>query len=402
MVDIIALAWLVPASVACLYYLLHVVASLRCFRGNVATNRSTEACEPQTRIAVLIPAHNEELSLPITLQSLLRANYPQQLLSIVVVADNCSDRTAERARALGACVLERNSATERGKGYALRFGLDHILPTAPNLTAPDLVVILDADCQVDTEMFRVLANRFAHGDAAVQVAVVTRNADDGPTGFVGAIGNAFDNILATGKDRLGLSVPLRGSGMAFRRDLLERFPWNEYGLVEDADYAHRLARAGVRIRFESATTVRSESPASQTDLFGQRRRWRAAIFSGPGFLARWLDSKPLVLLQLALTGLVVAWLDRALYYWWYGALATLTILLYAWVVRAVGLTPRRIRFLFAVPGIVARLALVTLGGVFRREQAWQRTRRVAEIQAIPTTDSRAQQSSGKSPIFSGP
>ena len=368
----LALAFLVPATAAGVYYA--VLTSIGRRRSNLTPSPLFH------RFAVLVPAHDEELSLPASLRSLFSADYPRDLLDVFVVADNCSDRTAAVARDCGATVLERAHATERGKGYALRFGLDEILKGRP-----DAVLILDADCQVDASLFRILNDHLANGAEAVQVAVVTRNADDGPTGFVGAVGNAFDNLVSAGKDRLGLPVPLRGSGMAFRRDVLDLFPWREYGLTEDADYADRLRRGGVRVRFEPAPLVRSETPARRGDLYGQRRRWRAAVFGGSGFLFNWIESKPLVLAQLAATSIVVALADAGLaFLFWYAALVMLTGLVYARVALTVGLSRRRIGFLFSVPGIVAKLALVTLGGFARRDLEWRRTRRAAEGAMAPS------------------
>ncbi len=362
----LALAFLVPATAAGLYYAVLTTIGRR--RSKIDSAPSLH------RFAVLVPAHDEELSLPDSLRSVLLTDYPRNLLEVFVVADNCSDCTAAVARKCGATVLERTHDTERGKGYALRFGLDEILKGRP-----DAVLILDADCQVGENLFRVLNDHLANGAEVVQVAVVTRNPDDGPTGFVGAVGNAFDNLVSAGKDRLGLPVPLRGSGMAFRRDVLDLFPWQEYGLTEDADYADRLRRGGVRVRFEPEPPVRSETPARRGDLYGQRRRWSAAVFGGSGFLFNWVESKPLVLAQLAATGIALALVAAGTPFWiWYAAIVLLTGLVYVRVALKVGLTRRRLGFLVSVPGIVAKLALVTLGGFARRDLAWQRTRRAAE------------------------
>ncbi len=362
--DWLAIILLVPATVAALYYVILTSVGRQ--------PRPLSAIEPRHRFAVLVPAHNEEISLPTTLRSLHSADYPAELVSVVVVADNCADDTARVAAAAGATVLVRHSATERGKGYALRFGLDAILPQRS-----DAVVILDADCQVEPRFFRAL-NAWLANAHAVQVAVETRNADDGPTGYVGAIGNAFDNALSAGKDRLGFAVPLRGSGMAFRREVLERFPWTEYGLVEDADYAARLRAGGVRVRFVPEPLVKSESPARKADLVQQRRRWRAAVFGGSGVFWNWVESKPLVLLQLALAGGTAALAGSGWLIAWFAALVALTGLVYARMARDVGLSRRRLKSLAAAPAIVVRLALVTLGGFGRRDLAWQRTRRAAE------------------------
>src|SRR5262249_19752039 len=93
------------------------------------------------RISVLIPAHNEELVLGATLESLNAQDYPGAF-EIVVVADNCTDRTAAVALAGGALVLERTNLDERGKGHALNWGLARLLARPE---PPDAFVIVDAD-----------------------------------------------------------------------------------------------------------------------------------------------------------------------------------------------------------------------------------------------------------------
>lgn len=362
----LALTFLVPATAACLYYVGFALLGRR--RGPVASP------QPARRIAVLIPAHNEELSLAAPLESIARADYPAGLRAVTVVADNCADGTAAVARGHGATALERTDAVLRGKGYALAFGLETILADRP-----DAVLILDADCQVEPETFRVLDAHLAGGAEAVQLAVRTRNAGDAGASFVGAVGNVFDNLLSAGKDRVGLPVPLRGSGMCFRRDVLERFPWQDFGLTEDAEYADRLAAGGVRVRFDPRPLVKSETPTRPGDLYQQRRRWRAALFGGRGLLARWLESKPLVLAQLLATGGTVLAAGSVALAAWYGVLLLLTGGLYLYAAACVGLSWRRVGHLAAAPWIVARLAAVTLGGLVAREMVWQRTRRAAEV-----------------------
>ena len=71
------------------------------------------------RYAILIAARNEEAVLPHLLESIRRQDYPAELISPFVVADNCTDRTAEIAEQGGARVFRRFSKTQIGKGYAL-------------------------------------------------------------------------------------------------------------------------------------------------------------------------------------------------------------------------------------------------------------------------------------------
>src|SRR5512141_2878442 len=78
------------------------------------------------RMAIVVPAHDEEAGIAETVVSLLSVDYPPEELQVLVVADNCGDRTADVAREAGARVLVRQDPERRGKGYALRFAFDHI------------------------------------------------------------------------------------------------------------------------------------------------------------------------------------------------------------------------------------------------------------------------------------
>ena len=84
------------------------------------------------RYAVLISARNEELVIGNLLDSISAQDYPSRLVRVFVIADNCTDKTAEIARHAGAIVYERNDLTKIGKGYALNFIFKHIEKDYPN------------------------------------------------------------------------------------------------------------------------------------------------------------------------------------------------------------------------------------------------------------------------------
>jgi cellulose synthase/poly-beta-1,6-N-acetylglucosamine synthase-like glycosyltransferase len=347
-----ALALLVPATAACLAYLIPTLAGL-------VPKRRRAPGVPSHAFAVLIPARDEEFALPAALRSLAVLDYPPELVRVYVVADNCSDRTAAVAREAGAVCLVRSDPGRPGKGYAVAFGLERVLKDRP-----DAVLILDADCQLNPQALRELDAALAAGADAVQCSVRSRNADGGAAGYVAAVGAAVDDAVAAGRDRLGMAVFLRGTGMAFRRGVLERVPWAAFGPAEDAEYARQLRAAGVRVRHCGGAVVSCDAPAKVEDLCRQRRRWRAA-----GVLA----SKPLVLAHLALTlaGSVVCGFVA-----WPVVLVVLTAAVYLRAVFAVGISRRRLGSLLKSPAVVLRLGWVTLAGLLRREPAtWDRTPR---------------------------
>src|SRR5438105_3552486 len=97
---------------------------------------------PQTTwFVIVVPSHNEETGIARTVENLLKLSWPKELFKVLVVADNCKDATAQRARAAGAEVLERTDLVKRGKGYALAYAFETVLAEGNS----DAVVVVDAD-----------------------------------------------------------------------------------------------------------------------------------------------------------------------------------------------------------------------------------------------------------------
>ncbi|HCF58181.1 MAG TPA: glycosyl transferase family 2, partial [Myxococcales bacterium] len=122
------------------------------------------AVAPTARFDFLVPAHDEEGGIARTVRSLLAVDYPAELRRVVVVADNCSDRTAERARQAGARVIERRDPERRGKGHALALAFEHSLQEG----FADAVVVVDADTVVAPNLPRAFAAHLAAGAQAMQ------------------------------------------------------------------------------------------------------------------------------------------------------------------------------------------------------------------------------------------
>src|SRR6516164_5187066 len=140
----LCLVLLVPAVLCCTYYLfLAAVALLARERPRPQGVNATHT------FALLIPAHDEEAALPATLRACAALDYPRDRYKVYVIADNCTDRTAQVAAEAGAVVLERRDIERRGKGHALAWALERVLPERP-----DAVVVLDADCRPDAHALR--------------------------------------------------------------------------------------------------------------------------------------------------------------------------------------------------------------------------------------------------------
>lgn len=258
------------------------------------------------RFDLVVPAHDEAAGIAATVTSLLALDWPPAQRRVVVVADNCSDDTAARARAAGATVLERKDAACRGKGYALARAFDWSLADG----FADAVVVVDADTLVSPNLLRAFAGRLDAGALVLQARYGVRNPEASWRTRLMALAFAlFHDVRSLGRERLGLSAGLRGNGMCFATRLLRQVPHQAFSVVEDLEYGIRLGLAGHRVHFVDEASVVGEMPSGAGASASQRRRWeggRAAMvrrFAGP-LLRRGLVDRDAVLVDLALDLLV--------------------------------------------------------------------------------------------------
>ena len=269
---------------------------------------------PRPSLAVLIPAHNEQAVLGATLQSLAPQLNPGDRL--VVVADNCTDGTAEVARAHGAQVTCREDAERRGKGYALDHGVRY-LSGDPR----DVVIVVDADCRTHAGALDALARQAAATARPAQAAYLLEAPDapaaasgDAPAAAPGRGAPGGIPVLAfmvknvarpAGLRRLGLPCLLTGAGMAFPWAVISRASLASGNIVEDLQLGLDLAAAGHAPAFCPAARFTSRLPDQPHQRATQRRRWehghlRTLLTQGPRMVAAAVRRRDLRLLALAL------------------------------------------------------------------------------------------------------
>jgi cellulose synthase/poly-beta-1,6-N-acetylglucosamine synthase-like glycosyltransferase len=246
--------------------------------------RAPFAPSPSARpeVWVLIPAHDEAGGIADTLAHLLKDRDAQSSLSVLVVADNCSDATAERARAAGAQVVERTDRDRRGKGYALAFGRDW-LARRPASPPPDAVVVIDADCRVSaSSAYRAGRAAASSGHVLQMRNLLASDSTDGPLARISSFAMLVKNLVrARGLDRLAGGIPLFGTGMAFPWQLFADAPLATGNAVEDMQLALDLARRGERVRLFEDAQVLSDA-ATGTALNEQRSRWEHGFLATAG------------------------------------------------------------------------------------------------------------------------
>jgi glycosyltransferase involved in cell wall biosynthesis len=264
-----------------------VIFAMECIAGSWPAKRLPAPELPvRPPVAVLIPAHNEALGIGATLRS-IRAQIRSED-HIVVVADNCTDDTAEIARTEGADVVERHDASRRGKGYALAAGVGHL-----RQTAPAIVIFIDADCQIADGTLDALAGEVLRSDRPVQA----RNLQVAPpeAGLSLAVAEfAFrvkNHTRPLGMSRLGLPCLMTGTGMALPWSLLEDADLATGHQVEDMKFALDLARTGHAPRYCEQALVTSFFPHSSEATETQRSRWEGGHLAMMRFALRSL-AKP--------------------------------------------------------------------------------------------------------------
>jgi cellulose synthase/poly-beta-1,6-N-acetylglucosamine synthase-like glycosyltransferase len=234
-----------------------------------ATGRSKPSpAAGRGRLAIIMPAHDEAAGIGATVRGLVPQLAPGDRL--IVVADNCSDDTAAIARGEGAEVIVRTDGTRRGKGYALDYGVRHL-----EADPPEIVLIVDADCEVTPGALAALAATcLAIGHpvqalylmhAPANASLKTRIAE-----FAWVLRNQARPL---GMRRLGLPCQLMGSGMAFPWECLRTSTLATGHIVEDLKLGIDLARSGHAPVFCPEALVTSRFPDSAAGLQSQRTRW---------------------------------------------------------------------------------------------------------------------------------
>lgn len=258
---IVTLIMAVPAAVLSIECLMALLPARRPRNGGTATETPPTA-------AVLVPAHNEAAGISATVSSVRG-----QLLAgdrLVVIADNCTDTTADAARDAGAEVIERSDPGQRGKGYALDYGLRHLADNPP-----DVVAIVDADCTIDAQCVRALVDQAALTQRPAQgVYLLQKPPNASSPQVVSQLAFMVKNqIRPLGLDRLGLPCLPTGTGVAIPWELTKKVTLASGNIVEDMDLGVQLALAGAAARICPTARVTAPFAPNPNAERVQRTRW---------------------------------------------------------------------------------------------------------------------------------
>ncbi len=231
--------------------------------------------EAGLNLAVVIPAHNESDNINQTINSLRHCELPNGQCQVYVIADNCTDDTADKARQAGAVVLERHNEELRGKGYALDFAFKYLLEQ----TEIDAVLIIDADTTVESNFIRVCEQMFMQGADGLQCRYTVNNPHASRrTRLLNVALLAFNVLRPRGRAFWNLSVGISGNGFGLSRKTLINVPYTANSIVEDLEYHLTLVRHRLKVQFVDNSTVRADMPIAQKGTKTQRARWEGGRF----------------------------------------------------------------------------------------------------------------------------
>ena len=258
-----ALVWII--TIFWIYQLVISVCSL------VKLKEKPILEEKVNRFMAIIPAHNEENVIVPLVESLINQNYPKDYYDIYVIADNCTDRTAEIAEKAGAIVLKRFDEEHKTKGYALQWFLEQkIKEDAPY----DAFCIFDADNIVDSNFLKAMNKKLCQGEDVVQGYRDIKN----PTDSWVSAGYALfywtmNRFYHLARYNVGLSPLINGTGFMVRFDVIKPDGWNTNTLTEDIEFSLKRIINGKKLGWATDAIVYDEQPVGFKQSWKQRTRW---------------------------------------------------------------------------------------------------------------------------------
>lgn len=351
---------------------------------------------PLPRLALVVPAHNEEGVVRQSVASMI-ASSPAGT-RVLVVAHNCSDGTADQAEAGGAEVVRLDRPDERGKGYALAGGRDALVADPP-----EVVIVIDADCVPETGAIATLAaTAYATGRPVQASYLFLPQPTASPMVQISSFAMLVKNLVRQrGGRRIGAPALLTGSGMAFPWKLFAEAQLATGNIVEDLALGIELTARGKAPIFEERATIWS-TPSSEGGTGTQRARWEGGFLKTARSVALplilhglarvrfplvWMGlhllTPPLTLILMANGALLAAWWllflfggpARLLFLSFVACVAIVAVVLAAWA--AAGRTMISGRVLMKLPFYLFwKIALY--GRILRRKEKaeWTRTERV--------------------------
>ena len=258
-----ALIWIIT-----IYWAYQIVVS---FCSLIKLKDKKLLIEKDHKFMAIVPAHNEEAVIKNLVESLNAQNYPKELYDVYVIADNCTDATAEIAKDAGAIVLKRFDEVNKTKGHALNWFIKQKIEENADY---DALCVFDADNIVDKNFLKNMNKKLCQGEEVVQGYRDIKNPTDSwISGGYAIFYWMMHRFYHLARYNLGLSPLLNGTGFMVKFDLLKPDGWQTITLTEDIEYSLINIAQGRKLGWAVDAIVYDEQPVTFKASWSQRSRW---------------------------------------------------------------------------------------------------------------------------------
>jgi cellulose synthase/poly-beta-1,6-N-acetylglucosamine synthase-like glycosyltransferase len=271
------LAWLMSfiCTIYASYYIFIMIFSFK-------KSKPWQIYKPKTRFLAVIAARNEEAVIGNLVESLLAQNYPRELFDVLVIPNNCTDKTRDVALTSGAKVLDILSPV-KSKGQVLNAAFEILLLE----NQYDAFSVFDADNLVDPNFLQAMNNAVCAGANTAQGYRDSKNPHDTAISACCSITYWIFNIYNKAHSNLGLSATISGTGFMITAEWLRKCGgWQTTSLLEDIEFTQQTILAGGKISWVREAITYDEHPLTLADSWKQRKRW--AIGQRQVFKKNWL------------------------------------------------------------------------------------------------------------------
>ena len=263
-----------------IFFVMYFYQIIYLIVGLVDKQRTKKAYTPKRyrKIAVLISARNESKVIGELVRSIQQQDYPKDKLHVFVVADNCTDDTAEICRRLGCTVFERFNKQYVGKGYAMNFAFEKIFADPAN--DYEAFLVLDADNLLTPNYVSEMNKIF---DKGYRVTTSYRNSKNYAQNWISSgYGLWFlreAEYLNRPRYVLHNSCAISGTGFMVAADVIkERGGWNYHLLTEDIEFTAATVITGEKIGYAAEAMLYDEQPITFKQSWNQRMRWAKGFY----------------------------------------------------------------------------------------------------------------------------
>lgn len=255
--------------------------------GLIKPARKHPKAERKLKFTILVCARNEERVIKLPVKSVMMSKYPADCREVIVLADNCTDTTASRAREAGATVWEK-SEPSAGKGDVLAWGLKRLFERG----GVEAIAVFDADNIVSDGWFDAMNDALQDGETVVTGRRHSSNARVNLiSGWYTVYWDMMNELSNRVRTNLGLSGKLTGTGFAFLPEALGQDGWSTHTLVEDVEFTVQTNLRGGRVAYVQDADYADEQPVAMQYMWRQLRRWATGGWQvARGYFWIWLKA----------------------------------------------------------------------------------------------------------------